>query len=603
MEGRYLIDRFLDSGASGHVYRAQGLRIPRQFAIKMVDTARYQGLGKRQELIERFHSEVETLSALRNPHAVAIYEAVSISDTVLGLVMEYINGQTLTQVLEEKGALELEQALEILRQISNGLYEAHQKGIIHRDLKPDNIMIESMPAAGYFVRILDFGVAQITDSAHQTQGFRGSPLYASPEQCLGTERLDPRSDIYSLGCLIYHLLTGQPPFPFTNALQVMDAHLTAPRPRLKDARHDLSFPQEIEHLIAHMLCISREERPKDLRLIHQQISRFLQGQPMDVLGIAPTSRRASAAQKSDPAKTTSWQAQKTPPATDFISLNERTSAELGQEPTFSSVYDAQSELADAEPRLILLYERPIPSKAVGYAITAAALDRRGLLCAVADYSPQTYVLGLQEEDSHFHCFGQSGLATALAFHPSQDIIFSADIRGALSSLSPATGEVQNLANLAVAPLTLEFVPEQERFYFGTERGALCLRDLRTGVQREIARFPHALSALESHTPSSTALVGLWDGSIARLNLNGALQWHLPIAPDVIAHIGMLDDARYFALDHQGTLYIGGAQQGEILTQCRLGPGLRALRRLEDGRLLGFSISNDVLQVWRLTIDP
>src|SRR5690606_3843806 len=121
-------------------------------------------------------------------------------------------------------------ALEIVRQVANGLHEAHCQGIVHRDLKPENVMIEQLPASGFFARVLDFGIAHMAEGVRDTQGFRGTPLYASPEQCLEAANIDYRSDIYSLGCVFFHCLTGRPPFDYNVAVKVMDAHIEAPPP-------------------------------------------------------------------------------------------------------------------------------------------------------------------------------------------------------------------------------------------------------------------------------------------------------------------------------------------------------------------------------------
>lgn len=317
----------------------------------------------------------------------------------------------------------------------------------------------------------------------------------------------------------------------------------------------------------------------------------------------PPAYRQSPADAAGQGADSPWKTQRTPPATEFINLQERTSAELGQEPTFSTTAEelpADSSGAKA-PHLTLILERTLPAQALDATITAATMDRRGLICAFADHSLQTYFLELRA-DSDFICLPQPELTTALEFDRSRGVFLSVDLHGELASISPFTRQVQNLARLSELPLALQLIPDTQRLYFGTERGALFRHDLRTGVSRQIAHLTHALSALELDRSSATALVGLWDGSIARLNLNGALQWQWPIAPDTIAHIGTLDRDRYFALDHQGTLYIGELQQGELLSKTMLGPGLRTLRRLNDGRLLGLSLFQDLLQIWQLIIE-
>ena len=591
---RYLIDRFLDSGAAGHVYRARARSFARHFAIKIVDTDRYGSAEKQEELTERFYLEVETMGQIKNPHVVDIYEAIELAPGILGLVMDFIDGETLDVFLEEHQSLAIADAVSIIQQLANGLQEAHRLGIIHRDIKPQNVMIETLPASGYFARLLDFGIAQVSGSVQKTYGFRGTPLYASPEQCLGATELDTRSDIYSLGCLLFHILTGQAPFQFTNALKVMDAHIESPRPRLEDATGQ-PFPPELESLTAHMLAREPAQRPDNLHKVYQDLTSFLRGQPMQHFGDPPP-YRATEHQESGP----EWQQFHEPPPGEFVSLAEHTSSELGRDPTFSEVEVLEHWETGSEVDMIRLAEFPAPfASGENLTLTAAVIDRRGMACAFADPSPEFHLMELRDGGFYFSLPTSAVIASA-ELDLSHGRYFLGDVRGTLYEITPGSTQARKTHLSCGSPLCMEVSASGQKLYFGTERGSLQLLDLRTRAQQEIARLPTAISAIHS-PPSKPLLLALWDGSLARLSTEGSLLWHLPLAPEVLTSTGYLDDDHYFALDTRGNLFIGSAHDGTRLRTLHLGMGLRSLRRIDSGKLIGLSLFGKNIQTWELQI--
>jgi len=275
LDDRYVLNRFLGQGAVGQVYRAQAVQIQREFAAKIVDTRRFGMDQFEEELARRFRTEVEVMSRLRNPHVVSVYEAMQLPAGVFVVIMELVNGPTLKELLKRVGRVKRDIALTIARQIANGLYEAHHLGMVHRDLKPENIMLERLPASGFFVKILDFGIVRVVEGGNATQGFRGTPLYASPEQCQGNPALDHRSDIYSLGCLLFHLLTGRSPFPGNDALRVMEAHVNQEPPRLKDVYPAGRYCDSIELLVRAMMAKDPEARPSSMSEVIKAIDGVL----------------------------------------------------------------------------------------------------------------------------------------------------------------------------------------------------------------------------------------------------------------------------------------------------------------------------------------
>ena len=272
---RYLIASALGSGSSGDVYRGESLSITREFAIKLIATECKR--GETDRVIKRLNREIDALSRLRNPHIVSIYEILDLRGRYVAAVMDLIEGQTLETTIEEHGAMAPTRALPLLRQVANGIYGAHQAGIIHRDLKPENLMVERLPAGDDFVHILDFGIVHLIDdnSTSLTHGFIGTPLYASPEQATA-KPLDHRSDIYSLGAILFYLLTGQPPFPSENVYDVLRMHVRKPAPTLSETVEGKDFPIDLEDLVARMLSKSPQDRPDDLTEVIAEIDRISQ---------------------------------------------------------------------------------------------------------------------------------------------------------------------------------------------------------------------------------------------------------------------------------------------------------------------------------------
>ncbi|MGW8266179.1 MAG: protein kinase domain-containing protein [Longimicrobiales bacterium] len=232
---RYRVEREIGSGGMATVYLAADLKHHRQVAVKVLDPDLAESLGAR-----RFLREIETVANLTHPHILPVFDSGK-ADGFLYFVMPYVKGESLRARMDREKQLPVEDAVRIVREISDALAYAHQEGVIHRDVKPANILIES----GHAV-LADFGVAQAVSEARGdritgTGVSLGTPDYMSPEQATGEQDLDGRSDQYALGCVLFEMLTGEPPFTGSTARAVLARHVHERLPSLEVVRPDLPY--------------------------------------------------------------------------------------------------------------------------------------------------------------------------------------------------------------------------------------------------------------------------------------------------------------------------------------------------------------------------
>lgn len=255
---KYEILEVLGGGGMGVVYKAKHLLMHRTVAIKML----LEETVSNEYALARFQKEAQAASSLNHPNILTIFD-FGISEKRPYLVMDYLKGQTLAEVLQKEDYLHLQRALSIYIQIASALAHAHQNGVIHRDLKPANIMLVEYEGQGDFVKIVDFGIAKTIHGGGegasieltQTGQVFGSPLYMSPEQCRGGH-LDARADIYSLGCVMYRSSTGKSPFAGQDALELMYKHVNASAPKFAECCPELKLPQNFEDVV--MKCLEKE---------------------------------------------------------------------------------------------------------------------------------------------------------------------------------------------------------------------------------------------------------------------------------------------------------------------------------------------------------
>ena len=306
LDGKYQIDQLLGQGGMGEVYRATHLGTKRTVAVKVI----HPQLSTDDQFVARFRREAEAAGRLRHPNVVDVTDfgfAQTTNGPVAYLVMEYLDGCALSEIIAEEGALPIQWVVDILEQVCAAVEEAHRAGIVHRDLKPDNIWLEPNGRGGYTVKVLDFGLVKLGASdqapapvwatARTTVEFNprateaetmirpaaeeyatlikgsdvtvdenltkigsvmGTPHYMSPEQCRG-ENLDARSDIYSLGVVAYRLLTGETPFPGSSE-EVIQLHKTAAPPPLRERKSRV--PRSMARIVMSALAKDPAQRPQ-----------------------------------------------------------------------------------------------------------------------------------------------------------------------------------------------------------------------------------------------------------------------------------------------------------------------------------------------------
>ena len=262
---KYRIVRKLGGGGMGSIYEAHHNFMHRPVVIKIVNAA----LVQHPEALRRFYQEMEAVGQVDHPNIARALDADKIGELQL-LVLELVPGQNLQEFLTKRGRLSVADACRCVRQACVGLQHAHERGLVHRDLKPHNLMLTPDGK----IKILDFGLAKIASEQRTATGLTreksmmGTPDYLAPEQALDAATADIRADIYSLGCVLYCLLTGAPPFAGGTEVQVILAHQhDMPQP-LTELRGDV--PQELSDLIDRMLAKNPDDRPQTPREVAQR---------------------------------------------------------------------------------------------------------------------------------------------------------------------------------------------------------------------------------------------------------------------------------------------------------------------------------------------
>ncbi len=262
LNGRFTVLEQIGTGGMGRVYKALQAPLDRVVALKILNPN--YGAGKDPGFQKRFFLEASMTSKLRHPNTITIIDYGKTEEGIFYIAMEYVEGQTLGALLTSVGALPWERALYIGQQVCRSLREAHKHGIVHRDLKPANVMILNEETDHDQIKILDFGLVKsfapdkpkAPNETELTQSgvLLGSPQYMAPEQARGVS--DPRSDIYSLGIVLYQMLAGRPPFVGRESIDVIVKQIREPPPPLRSPRPELDLPAEVVAIV--MRCLEKD---------------------------------------------------------------------------------------------------------------------------------------------------------------------------------------------------------------------------------------------------------------------------------------------------------------------------------------------------------
>ena len=313
LAGKYRIDARLNEGGMGTVYRGTHVLMDKTVAIKVLRPS----LAADEKIVARFSREARAASRISHPNALSVTDFGEDESGHVFLVMEFLSGITLKHLIRDEGPLPLPRVVDITRQIVDALNAAHSQGVVHRDLKSDNIMLlDTM--TGDYAKVLDFGIAKINEpdgvadtSLTAPNLVIGTPQYMSPEQCSQDAEIDGRSDIYSLGVILYEMLVGHVPFSAESPTMVMMKHLQEPVPSVLDERSDV--PPQVGRVVARAMAKVPDNRYQN---VAELIEDLVIASGMSIRRSASpiaTSTAASAAASDEPDEVTMVRTREEPP--------------------------------------------------------------------------------------------------------------------------------------------------------------------------------------------------------------------------------------------------------------------------------------------------
>jgi serine/threonine protein kinase len=373
INGKYRVTALVAAGGMGKIFRAEQLSLERPVAIKVLHSHSTSHLDD-PTFKKRFFREASILSRLQHPNIVTVFDygAIDGTDERYFMAMEFLSGDTLLRRIVEQKSIGVRETVRIGKQIARGLSEAHALGIVHRDLKPSNVMLVAGRHGDELVKVLDFGIVKILgdedsiEELTQEGSFIGSPKYMAPEQITRGAKVDARTDVYSLGIILYQCLCGAVPFDAESSIQTMMAHLNqAPLP-MGERAPALVLPQWLDELV--MACIAKEPhmRPATMELVARTLA---EGENALVTGATISQPpRAAPARPSRPSVGASLS-----PSTAATNVSTETGPSIASLPPNSHDGDDRTRLS-AQPRAAsaLLAARVTPIAIGGAVLLAAA---------------------------------------------------------------------------------------------------------------------------------------------------------------------------------------------------------------------------------------
>ena len=280
IDGKFTVLGMLGEGGRGQVYRAQQHSMDREVALKLL----HKSASDSPDAVRRFLREAKNASKLNHPNIITLFDFGQTPEGQLYLVMEVLEGKTLSQLMFTDRHFTAQRTINILCQICDALQHAHSMGVIHRDIKPDNVFVlKGAGQAGEFVKVVDFGIAKFQELEENETVTKagiicGTPAYMSPEQITG-KKLDGRSDLYAVGIVLYEMLCGELPFVEDSHVQQLMAQVQAEPKWLRETNPDVEIPAALERLVMQLLSKSPDHRPKSAAETKQLAQAALDGRP------------------------------------------------------------------------------------------------------------------------------------------------------------------------------------------------------------------------------------------------------------------------------------------------------------------------------------
>jgi eukaryotic-like serine/threonine-protein kinase len=290
LAGKYRVICALGEGGMGEVLLATHIQLEQKVAIKILK----RELASDPVEVERFLREARAAARINNDHVVRVSDVASLENGQPYIVMEYLEGEDLARRLES-GALPIDEAIECMLQACLAIAEAHRVGIVHRDLKPANLFLVRRRDGSNILKVVDFGISKLAPTTGRPEasltanGILGSPFYMSPEQITMSASLDRRTDLWSLGLILFELVTGEGPFEAATMAQLCQKIVKAPARRMRDVRPDLSIPAGLEEVVARCLAKNPDERYEDTVDLAQALVPFAGASSLTARRIADSS--------------------------------------------------------------------------------------------------------------------------------------------------------------------------------------------------------------------------------------------------------------------------------------------------------------------------